>query len=191
MKAWNPRSYGPAIAAVLERDMTPALNSGTPDESSRAALAGLDAESIVAPRRLMNRPMAMCCLAGLWLRHDFLDESHQIIQEIETPSGSYWHGIVHRREGDFANSKYWFRRAGDHPVFSPLCRAAGQLAKEADAGPAAEYLVAQTDWDALRFVDLCQAAADQAAAGALARKIQKREWELLFDFCYHQAVGDT
>ena len=53
--------------------------------------------------------MAACCLAGVWLLHDYLDESHTISQRIDTPSGSFWHGIMHRREGDFSNAKYWFR----------------------------------------------------------------------------------
>ena len=64
--------------------------------------------------------MALACMAGLWLRHDFLDESHRISQDLENPSGSYWHGIMHRRELDFSNAKYWFRRVGMHRVFEPL-----------------------------------------------------------------------
>ncbi|HEX3725872.1 MAG TPA: hypothetical protein VHV08_06500, partial [Pirellulales bacterium] len=128
MKAWNSRSYGPAIAPLIAANTKGALGSGTPNESARAVLAGLDAAAIVAPRQLANRSMAMCCLAGLWLRHDFLDESHAISQEIETSGGSYWHGIMHRREGDFANSQYWFRRVGHHPIFPDLCSAASQLA---------------------------------------------------------------
>lgn len=58
--------------------------------------------------------------AALWLLAGDLDRSHQISQSIETPSGSYWHGIMHRREGDFSNSKYWFRRAGNHPTYRVL-----------------------------------------------------------------------
>ena len=45
--------------------------------------------------------MAACCLCGLWLLHDFLDESHSLSQEITTDTGSYWHGIMHRREPDY------------------------------------------------------------------------------------------
>ena len=53
--------------------------------------------------------------AGLLLYIDDLDGSHERSQSIESDEGSYWHGIMHRREGDFWNSKYWFRRAGSLP----------------------------------------------------------------------------
>ena len=59
-----------------------------------------------------HRELARACLAGLWLYHDFLDEAHRISQSLHGREGSYWHGIMHRREGDFANAKYWFHRVG-------------------------------------------------------------------------------
>lgn len=52
--------------------------------------------------------------AGIWLYSDDLHRSHEISQNISTPTGAFWHAIMHRREGDFWNSKYWWRRVGDH-----------------------------------------------------------------------------
>ena len=46
---------------------------------------------------------------ALWL-HGFLDESHSIAQGLASAEGSYWHALVHRSEGDFSNSKYWYGR---------------------------------------------------------------------------------
>lgn len=58
-------------------------------------------------------PDAMACVeAGLWLLADDLDSCHKLCQDIATPLGSGWHAIMHRREGDFFNSLYWWRRAG-------------------------------------------------------------------------------
>lgn len=59
--------------------------------------------------------------SALWLYVDELDRSHRISQQIHDADGSYWHGIMHRREGDFPNSHYWFHNTGaDHPVYAQI-----------------------------------------------------------------------
>ena len=62
---------------------------------------------------------------ALWL-YGFLDESHSIAQGIDSPEGSYWHALMHRSEGDFSNSKYWYRRVGRHAIFPALLVAVRQ-----------------------------------------------------------------
>ena len=79
----------------------------------------------VKAKQLLTGPVksqvyAEAMLAGLWLWNDGLEECHRIVQN--SPEGdagrtySFWHAIMHRREGDFSNSKYWYRRAAGHPV---------------------------------------------------------------------------
>ena len=134
--------------------------------------------------------MGEACLAGLWLYHDYLDVSHEISSKIPTPTGSYWHGLMHRREPDFANSKYWFRRVGDHPIFPRLLAAAAELVSATAPNCGADDLVSQAEWDPFRFVDLCQHASGTATAlEELCRRIARIEWYLLFDFCWKHAVG--
>src|SRR3954468_18303870 len=128
------QSYPEPIADLLRRLPLAPLGPGVPDESVRPALAALGEEVPAA------------CRAGLWLAFDFLDESHRISQDLRTTEGSYWHAIMHRREPDASNSKYWWRRVGHHPVFREL------------AGDAAElgYLGTGMDWDPFVFVDHCE-----------------------------------
>jgi len=59
--------------------------------------------------------------AVLHLMNDDLAHSHPIVQKLEgDPSADYCHAIIHRREGDFSNSKYWIRRAAGHPLLAEL-----------------------------------------------------------------------
>jgi len=42
-----------------------------------------------------------------------LSSAHQIVQTFEgIPVADTTHAVIHRREGDFANSLYWWRRVG-------------------------------------------------------------------------------
>lgn len=111
---FNPSFYGPVFAPLLAGDRCRALDAGTPDRSIHAALAGATLEAAFAHARIVEPDMARACLAAVWLLHDELDESHVISQSIDAPTGSFWHGVMHRREGDFANAKYWFARIGRH-----------------------------------------------------------------------------
>ena len=191
MLSFRPQAYGPVVAALIQDARLNELGPGETEPKQHAALAVLTPEQIVAPHSLRSRDMALACVSGLWLRHDYLDESHRISQDLENPTGSFWHGIMHRREPDFHNAKYWFRRVGPHPIFDALNRSAQQLAAEAQAGPAAQFLQEQSSWDAIKFVDLCELALDEAPLiHTLCMKIQRCEWELLFDYCYAQAVDD-
>lgn len=58
--------------------------------------------------------------AAVWLYVDDLDRSHTVSQSMPDATGAIWHGIMHRREGDFGNAKYWFRQAGSHPVMAAI-----------------------------------------------------------------------
>jgi len=70
-------------------------------------------------REAKRETAVIALMAGLHLRNDSLDRSHQYAQAIEyDATGAYWHGIMHRMEGDFSNAKYWFHMAGDHPAMT-------------------------------------------------------------------------
>lgn len=182
--------YPPKIHELLVQERQPSLDAGHPQTAMYPRLAGLTAHTLFAPGKVRDEDAARACLAGLWLYFDFLDESHAISQELHTPEGSYWHALMHRREQDFGNSKYWFHRVGRHAVFPILARSAAALVQaETALPPAARFLTTSSTWNPSAFVDLCVACLQgRAAVVDLAERIQQLEWELLFDYCFKQAV---
>ncbi|MDX1930991.1 MAG: hypothetical protein SFU56_00145 [Capsulimonadales bacterium] len=53
-------------------------------------------------------------------------KAHDLLQDDNSPAGSWVHAYLHRKEPDPANAAYWYRRAGQ-PV------AAGSFEEEWDA----------------------------------------------------------
>lgn len=146
-----------------------------------------------------NKPYARSFLSGMHLWNDSLEASHTISQDIHTPEGSYWHAIMHRMEGDYWNSKYWYKRVGRHPVFPELHQAVREMAKEPGALANAEAdrakseleaLILPETWSSDRFVDEVERQADKErhdAAVALLERIQWIETALLLRHCYRAA----
>jgi hypothetical protein len=190
MHSFDPAGYGSVFAPLLSIDRRRALDAGTAEIAAKPALARLTVENAFAGAELADRDMAACCVAGLWLLHDFLDESHTISQGIDTPSGGYWHAIMHRREGDFSNAKYWFRQVGAHPIYEDLEMRAAEIAAEHGEAGVVERLSVGNKWHPAGFVDLCQTSqSGRAATRDTCLDVQQVECELLFDFCYSAAIG--
>jgi hypothetical protein len=156
--------YPPVVAELLAIDHPTALGPGAPSAALRAQIEA--ACALVPP----------ACAAGLWLRFDFLDRSHAISQEDESaPDRNFWHAIMHRREPDAWNSKYWWRRVGAHPVLK-------QLAEQA---PALGYTYTTPE----AFVDFCEkvrGSGKEEEKAAMA--VQELEWRLLFAWCFEHAL---
>jgi hypothetical protein len=171
----NRRDYPAALAEFLPTPDRPmGLTMGKPSALAEKLAATPMAELFGAP--VTNKQMADCAMAGLWCYHNGFEESHGLSQAIETPTGSYWHGILHRREPDYFNAKYWFRRVGNHPVFS-------DLRIEAAAHGMA-------NWDAFSFTDTVErAVSGDAKLRQVCEQVQMAEWWLLFDFCFTRAMG--
>ena len=143
-------------------------------EATDATLGGEAALGDKAPWAMVR--------GGLLYAVDALDPAHRIFQDEPSDLGSYWHGMMHRREGDFDNARYWFRRAGRLPMFDKIHRATAEHS---------ELFGRQSTWDPYLFTGECE----QARFGAPEKAtelgaVQRAEWEVLFDYCWRQAVRE-
>ncbi len=158
--SFDPNAFGAELAPILAGDRRRGLGGAESQTQDRVRIAGV-------VKSLGSSDFAHCCAAGLWLLVDDLDASHAMSQEIHTADGSLWHGIMHRREGDFGNAKYWFRQAGLHLVYAELSQRLG------------------AEFDPYRFVDDCQSAVRTGQDLERCLDWQQAEWETLFTWCWN------
>ncbi len=191
LTAFDASQYGAAVSQSLAEDRISELGPGAPNSSAFAGLSSVSKEHLFEGQAIQDSMMADCCISALWLYHDFLDESHTISQSIPSVDGSYWHGIMHRREPDYSNAKYWFRKVGRHAIFGPLLQQTAALLQQGSPSPEISKLVSRGDWDAFAFVDVCSMYYRRGDENeALCRQIQRLEWNILFDYCYQKAIGN-
>ena len=168
------KSLPESIQEVIDRAPEPSLQEGLPNPELTDKLEAFQHPHSLFPEGAdIDADFAKCCLAGLYLKNNQLDPAHTLSQQTEIQEGSFWHGIIHRREGDFGNAKYWFGRIGNHPVLEKLKEEFGD-----DYPSPAD------------FVDACaQATTSSQPSAEQCLEIQQTEWELLFQHCYWSAYS--
>jgi hypothetical protein len=171
----------PLVSQVLAIDADTAYGklvvNGAGSAEAKKLLSGVQPADLLT-RPIVNAEAAGALLAGLWLWHDWLHESHELSQALVSSSGSFWHAIMHRREGDFSNAKYWYARCRTHPAIRVIAVGAAQGMDHNDWNPASF-----TDW-----VERVYEHPEDPTFNA-AVELQRLEWRTLFADCAYTAAG--
>ena len=169
----------PAYTAFMQAIDTGDLPGLGPEVRSSARPSAVLGQAVGALG--MSGESAGLAKAAALLWHDHLDQSHTVSQDIGLADGSFLHGIMHRREPDYPNAKYWFRRVGDHPCFPALASAATDYLDAAGDEALTKRLAPGGHWDPFAFVDAVEAAVHYGNPGEieLLQHVQRIEFETL------------
>jgi hypothetical protein len=167
----NPEGY---------RDL---VTPGGRNANAYALLSATDpAKLIVGEPKDLHMLRSLHC--GLWLWHDHLEDAHAIARQIETETGAFWHAIMHRRHGDFANSKHWYGQCASHPVLQALGNQSNVILNDL---PADNRLLKLTvnGWNSAYLVDLVEQYHQKTEAPfyKVLVVMQQLEWRVLMEYC--------
>lgn len=182
------------VSAVLPPRRWPSLT--TPASEPTATRFRDFIASLPIPNAKPNSPDTVSIRAGLLLLNDFFDASHSCSQSMEGhQNADYWHAILHRREPDYGNAKYWFRQVGRHANFAELAQQVATMFARTAGSPETKLkhwqprLVTASGWEPFAFVDLCEAAESEAELRSWCEEIQFVEMLLLLKSTYQAAVA--
>ena len=168
----------PQLYAIFNTPSLPSLGPKKRAEALPLSKLKNDLEAAVSQSDLSgNNADLMRSAALLW--HDYLDASHTLSQDIRSSDGSFLHGIMHRREPDYPNAKYWFNRAGAHDAFLEIFKSA----KKNLAATSLAHLV-ESEWDPFALIDSVSRAGSSSEEYKLLQQVQQIEFEVLLNrFC--------
>ena len=176
-----------ALRDLLATPETPELGPGPRAQVQSLADLNQNLDRLCRRTSLPSaRRELLRCAILLW--HDHHEAAHEICQQIETPDGSWLHGILHRREPDYGNARYWFRRVGPHPGFPALAERVAAVLSSRGERELASQLLPRGQWDPFAFVAECEQAAEHSgfvAQRECLRQIQATEFEVLVNFFWN------
>lgn len=175
----------PEWLALIRRPGLAALGPGP----RSGVWAPADIERLVA-RDLPEGVVSDAVQALVLLWNDHHDPSHSIVQNMEQDAdGSLVHAILHRREPDYSNAAYWFRRVGSHSCFLRLAELVAPLLTREQMQ---EFLPGGR-WSSTAFCTACErvgrSEARDSNLGPLLLQFQGLETEAALDDFWARAVA--
>jgi hypothetical protein len=106
---------------------------------------------------------------------------------VDGPDGAFVHGIMHRREPDYGNAGYWFRRVGKHAAFGEIGSRITAMPKLSSFEEIERMLLPRGSYDPFGFINLCEGYARRPESERdLLRGVQAIETRVLIErFVHH------
>jgi hypothetical protein len=169
------------------RSHCPELIFGNPhNQELKQTLLNTPPEELFHPEKVHQRLYADAVVSGFLIWNDCENEAHSRAQNISIPEGSYLHAIIHRREPDIWNSDYWFKKVGNHPVYSLVYDFVSQNSTE----EIKDKMLIGAEWDPEIFNKLVEKAqnGERTFLHELA-EIQHAELLFLIAHSYRHTIG--
>ena len=114
--------------------------------------------------------------SALLLWHDHLEASHEISQCLNSKDGCFLHALMHRREPDFPNAKYWLNRTGQYEAYSEIASRSKILLIEESLPN-----LFTDEWNPYAMVDSVEHAKPNTQTYNTLQKIQQIEMEIFIE----------
>ncbi|MCM8526905.1 MAG: hypothetical protein NE327_10335, partial [Lentisphaeraceae bacterium] len=128
-----------------------------------------------------DKKFGKLCLAGLMFAQDYIWEGHEIVQDYPDLEASWWHAYMHRMEGDYGNSAYWYRRVGTPSAYTDFFELVKELPLDTKVSPIQE----ETSWDPFEFNGYIKNHKNISEESL--RKVHTLELKYIFSLCFQKA----
>jgi hypothetical protein len=177
----------PASTSLISRFWSISGTSESPDlgqgprRGIRPAAELRDGLSLIAADLGLPSAKGELLLAAALLYNDHHDEAHDLVQDLTDRDGCLLHAILHRREPDYWNATYWFRRVSGHPLYRAATPVIVAAATEPPTKTLLKRLTLSGTLDPIAFVEECEKAAGGSSKPEIGflRRVQQAEFEAL------------
>ncbi len=138
-------------------------------------------EKNIAPQ-VINKTYGELLHAALMLAHNYIWEAHEIIQVHPQVEASWWHAFMHRMEGDYGNSAYWYHRVSAPQDFINF----KNILNNIDIDARLASLKEGSSWQPLKFNELL--GRYKKSLPSPLQQIHQLEFIYLFNLTYSKSI---